>query len=83
MLQSSIYAAMKWSMVFLLHWAAGAAAVTAGEGTGVLTLAAFNIEIFGVTKFGKPEVVNELSKVRQWEGRHRYSTLLIVLEMVS
>lgn len=29
----------------------------------VIRLAAFNIEIFGVTKFGKPEVVEVLSRV--------------------
>lgn len=52
-------------MIFLLHWAAGAVAVTAGEGDGVLTLSAFNIQIFGVTKFDKPKVVSELSKVRR------------------
>ena len=33
------------------------------EGTGVLKLAAFNIQIFGTTKFGMPAVVDILSRV--------------------
>ncbi len=29
-----------------------------------IKLSAFNVQVFGITKFGKPEVVDILSKVR-------------------